>query len=231
MKIDILTLFPEMFVPLKESIIGRASDAGKLEINIINIRDYSPDRKHFKCDDYAFGGGCGMLMMPEPIYNAIEAIDPNHSFYRIYMTPTGNLFNDCRAREMALKDKDIILLCGHYEGVDQRVIDLCIDEEISVGDYILTGGELPAMIVVDAVSRYIDGVLGNSESAYSDSFSNGLLEYPQYTRPRVFKGLEVPEVLLSGHHENIDKWRNEQSEYLTRKRRPELIKEKDHGDD
>ncbi len=226
MKISILTLFPEMFAPLNESIIGRATENGKLKIDIVNIRDYSPDRKHFKCDDYAFGGGCGMLMMPEPIYNAIEALDPNHCCRRIFLSPAGEIFNNDKARELAQENKDLILLCGHYEGVDQRVVDLCIDEEISIGDFILTGGELPAMIVTDAVSRYIDGVLGNGESAYSDSFSDGLLEYPQYTRPRVFKGMEVPEVLLSGHHENIAKWRKEQSESITKKKRPELFKEK-----
>lgn len=230
MKISILTLFPDMFAPLKESIIGRATESGALDVSVINIRDYSPDKKHFKCDDYAFGGGCGMLMMPEPIYNAFQAIDPSHKALRIYLSPAGKVFNNAKAREIAEKNIDIILLCGHYEGVDQRIIDLCIDEEISIGDFVLTGGELPAMIVVDAVARYIDGVLGNSESAYSDSFSDGLLEYPQYTRPRVFMGLEVPEILLTGHHENIEKWRKEQSKILTEKRRPDLLSRSKDGE-
>lgn len=198
MNITVLTLFPEMFAPLFESVIGRAVNGGKLNIKIVNIRDYA-ENKHFKCDDYPFGGGAGMVMMPQPIGSAIEAADPDHRAHRIYMSPRGRVFTQKRAVELS-ELGDLLILCGHYEGVDQRVIDLYIDEELSVGDYVLTGGELPAMVVCDCVARYVEGVI-SGESLKDESFSAGLLEYPQYTRPAVYKGLSVPEVLLSGNHE------------------------------
>ena len=221
MRIDILSLFPEMFAPLKESILKRATESGKLEINVINIRDYSKD-KHKKCDDYTFGGGPGMLMMPQPIYDAITSIDGYKDALKIYLSPKGEVFSQEKSRIFAENYDHLILLCGHYEGVDQRIIDLLIDEEISIGDYVLTGGELPAMVLVDAVSRHIDGVLHSSDSAEIESFEGGLLEYPQYTKPREFMGLEVPDVLVSGDHGKIAKWRKEQAEKLTKERRPDL---------
>lgn len=221
MNITVLTLFPEMFAPLFESVIGRAVNGGKLNIKIVNIRDYA-ENKHFKCDDYPFGGGAGMVMMPQPIGSAIEAADPDHRAHRIYMSPRGRVFTQKRAVELS-RLGDILILCGHYEGVDQRVIDLYIDEELSVGDYVLTGGELPAMVVCDCVARYVEGVI-SGESLKDESFSAGLLEYPQYTRPAVYKGLSVPEVLLSGNHEKVDAWRREQSLEITRKNRPDLLK-------
>ena len=221
MDITVLTLFPEMFAPLKESIIGRAVNGGKLNIKVVNIRDYA-ENKHFKCDDYPFGGGAGMVMMPQPIGSAIEAADPDHRAHRIYMSPRGRVFTQKRAVELS-RLGDLLILCGHYEGVDQRVIDLYIDEELSVGDYVLTGGELPAMVVCDCVARYVEGVI-SGESLKDESFSAGLLEYPQYTRPAVYKGLSVPEVLLSGNHEKVDAWRREQSLEITRKNRPDLLK-------
>ena len=219
MRIDILTLFPEMFAPLDASIIGRARKSGKIEINLINPRDYSQD-KHKKCDDYPFGGGAGMLMTPQPIASAIEAVDPEHEARRIYMSPKGGRLNQTKVRELACNDR-LLLLCGHYEGVDQRIIDLYIDEEISIGDYVLTGGELPAMIVTDAVSRYVSGVI-SEESLKKESFAGDFLEYPQYTRPRVFKGLEVPEILLSGDHGKVEEWKDKKSEEITEKMRPDL---------
>ncbi len=221
MKIDILTLFPEMFVALKESIIGSAQKDNKIQINIVNIRDYTED-KHLKCDDYPFGGGAGMVMMPQPIGSAMEALDPEHTARRIYMSPKGETFRQQKVFEL-LAYEHLILLCGHYEGVDQRIIDLFIDEEISIGDYVLTGGELPAMVVADAVSRYVEGVLSPS-SLVDESFSDNMLEYPHYTRPQEYKGLTVPEVLRSGDHAKIDKWRREQALEITKKRRPDLLK-------
>ncbi len=221
MDITVLTLFPEMFAPLKESIIGRAVNGGKLNIKVVNIRDYA-ENKHFKCDDYPFGGGAGMVMMPQPIGSAIEAVDPEHRAHRIFMSPRGRTFSQKIAVEFAQKE-NLLLLCGHYEGVDQRVIDMYIDEELSIGDYVLTGGELPAMVVCDCVARYVDGVI-SGESLKDESFSAGLLEYPQYTRPAVYKGVPVPEVLLSGNHEKVDEWRREKSLELTRKNRPDLLK-------
>ena len=223
MKITILTLFPEMFVPLKESIIGRAADSGKLQIDIVNIRDYSQDR-HSKCDDYPFGGGAGMVMMPQPIASAIEAADPSHAAHRIYMSPKGQRFTQQKVFELVEKP-EILLLCGHYEGVDQRVIDMFIDEEISIGDYVLTGGELPAMVVCDAVARYVDGVLSQG-SLVDESFADGMLEYPQYTRPAVFRGESVPQVLLSGNHQKVAEWRRGESLKLTKKLRPDLLQDK-----
>lgn len=222
MKIDVLTLFPEMFDALKSSIIGKAQINGLLAINTYQIRDYSAD-KHKKCDDYAFGGGAGMLMTPQPLYDAIQAADPDHSALRIYLSPKGRVLNQKTVTKLAKLDH-ILLLCGHYEGIDQRIIDHHIDMELSIGDYVLTGGELPAMVLIDSVSRYIEGVLGSGESTAEESFSQSLLEYPQYTRPAVFMDIPVPEVLLSGHHENVAKWRKEQSLLITQKNRPDLLK-------
>ena len=222
MRIDILTLFPEMFAPLKESILGRAQKDGKLQFNVVNLRDYTDD-KHLKCDDYPFGGGAGMVMMPQPIGSAIDALDPEHKARRIYMSPKGETFKQQKVFEL-LSYEHLILLCGHYEGVDQRVIDLFIDEEISIGDYVLTGGELPAMVVTDCVCRYVDGVISHS-SLVDESFSENLLEYPQYTRPQVYKGLAVPDVLRSGDHAKVDAWRREQSIAITKKYRPDLLNE------
>ena len=221
MKIDILTLFPEMFTPLKTSIIGRATTSGKLEINVYDIREYTLD-KHKKCDDTPFGGGAGMVMMAQPIVDAVLSIDPEHKAKRIYMSPKGKTLNQKIVLEYA-KEENLLLLCGHYEGVDQRAIDLVIDEELSIGDYVLTGGELPAMVVTDAVSRYVSGVI-SSQSLEQESFSTNLLEYPQYTKPREFMGLKVPEVLRSGHHGKIDEWRKAKSREITLKNRPDLIK-------
>ena len=221
MKIDILTLFPEMFAPLKTSIIGRAVESGKLDINVVDIRNYTLD-KHNKCDDTPFGGGAGMVMMAQPIASAIEAVDPDHKARRIFMSPRGKTFNQKLVLEYG-KEEHLLLLCGHYEGVDQRVIDLFIDEELSIGDFVLTGGEIPAMAVVDAVARYVDGVI-NQDSLSQESFASGLLEYPQYTRPQEFMVLKVPEVLTSGHHANIEKWRKEKSLEITKKNRPDLLK-------
>ena len=220
MKITILTLFPDMFAPLKESIIGRAQAEGKISIEIVNIRDFA-ENKHFKCDDYPFGGGAGMVMMPQPIGSAIEAVDPRHEARIIYLSPKGQTFTQSKVFELTGYDS-LLLLCGHYEGVDQRVIDLFIDEEISIGDYVLTGGELPAMVVCDCVARYVDGVISGG-SLVDESFSGAGLEYPQYTRPAEYKGLKVPEVLLSGDHKKIDDWRASEGLKLTRMRRPDLL--------
>ena len=219
MQFDVLTLFPEMFEPLNKSIIGRAKEKGLINVNLINIRDFSKN-KHKKVDDTPYGGGAGMVMMPDVVYDAYKSLDSKDTKV-IYMSPQGQKLNQKKVVELS-KEKHIILLCGHYEGIDQRVIDEIVDEEISIGDYVLTGGELPAMIVIDSVSRYIEGVL-KDDSTKEESFSEGLLEYPQYTRPEVFNGKQVPEVLLSGHHENIDKWRREQSLINTKKKRPDLL--------
>ncbi len=224
MKIDILTLFPEMFAPLKTSIIGKAVDGGILDIRITDIREYSKD-KHHKCDDYPFGGGAGMVMLPQPIFDAVNDIDPERKAHRIYMSPKGKTLDMPLVKRLAGENRDLVLLCGHYEGVEQRVLDLCFDEEISIGDYVLTGGELPAMVLVDSVARYVDGVLGSESSVIEESFSDNMLEYPQYTRPQIFEGIPVPDVLLSGHHANIEKWRKEQSEKLTKKLRPDLLED------
>ena len=222
MRIDILTLFPEMFTPLTESIIGRAEDKGLIEINLINIRDYSED-KHKKCDDAPFGGGAGMLMTAQPIASAIESVDKDHKAHRIYFSPKGRTFTQKIAKEMVSSFQHIVLLCGHYEGIDQRIIELYIDEEISTGDYVLTGGELPAMVFTDCIARLIDGVISN-DSLNEESFENGMLEYPQYTRPQEFKGLKVPEVLVSGNHAEVEKWRKEQALKITEEKRPDLLK-------
>lgn len=221
MRIDILTLFPEMFSALNESILGRAQKQGKVEINVVNIRDYTED-KHLKCDDYPFGGGAGMVMMPQPIGSAIEAVDPRHEARRIYLSPKGETLVQQKVFSL-LSYERLVLLCGHYEGVDQRVIDLFIDEEISIGDYVLTGGELPAMVLCDCVCRYVDGVISTS-SLVDESFSDNLLEYPQYTRPKEYKGMCVPEVLSSGDHAKVDEWRRREAMKLTKEKRPDLLK-------
>ena len=219
MRIDILTLFPEMFAPLKESIIKRATEDGKIEIFITNIRDFA-QAPHYRCDDMPFGGGAGMVMMCEPIFKAIESVKQENSKI-FYMSPRGKVFKQEIAREMS-KLEHIILLCGHYEGIDQRVIDHFNIEELSIGDYVLTGGELPAMVVADSIIRLIPGVI-REESTLDESFSENLLEYNQYTRPAEFRGMQVPEVLLSGHHKNIEEWRKAQSLEITKKNRPDLL--------
>ena len=221
MKFDILTLFPEMFEPLKKSIIGKALEKNIIEINLINIRDFSKD-KHKRVDDTPYGGGAGMVIRPDVVYDAYSSIK-NKDAKVYYLSPKGNVLNQEKIKRLS-KEKHIVLLCGHYEGIDQRVLDEIVDEEISIGDYVLTGGELPAMVLIDSVSRYVDGVL-NKESIEEESFSNGLLEYPQYTRPEIFLDKRVPEVLISGHHENIKKWRIEKSIDITKSKRPELLKE------
>lgn len=210
MKISILTLFPEMFVALDESIIGRAQASGKIEIEIVNIRDFA-EGKHKKCDDEIFGGGAGMLMMAEPIVKAVESIKTPESVV-LYTSPKGQTLCQSVVEDLA-KIKHLVIICGHYEGIDQRAIDLCVDREISIGNYVLTGGELPAMVIADAVARYVPGVI-TAESLLEESFTGNNLEYPQYTRPRVFRGLEVPEVLLSGNHAEIKKWREGHSKKI-----------------
>ena len=221
MQFDVLTLFPEMFEILNESIIGRAKEKGLINVNLINIRDFSKN-KHKKVDDTPYGGGAGMVMEPTVVYDAYCSVkEPNVKV--IYMSPQGKTLNQQMVQDLA-KEENIILLCGHYEGIDQRVIDEIVDEEISIGDYVLTGGELPAMVLIDSVSRYVEGVL-KEDSVQEESFTDGLLEYPQYTRPEVFLGKRVPEVLLSGHHENIKKWRRNQSIINTYLKRPDLLKE------
>ena len=220
MRIDILTLFPEMFSPLKESIIKRAVEDEKVEINIINIRDFA-NPPHFKCDDEPFGGGAGMVMLCEPLFKAIESVEKEDSKI-FYMSPRGRVFNQQIAREMS-ELNHIILLCGHYEGIDQRVIDYFNIEELSIGDYVLTGGELPAMVISDSIIRLIPGVI-KAESTQEESFSTNLLEYNQYTRPADFRGMKVPEILLSGHHKKIDEFRQQQSLEITQKNRPDLLK-------
>ena len=220
MKFDVLTLFPEMFEILNQSIIGKAIEKKLIDINLINIRDFSKD-KHKKVDDTPYGGGAGMVMKPDVVYDAYKSIKDKNAKV-IYMSPQGKELNQKKVEEL-LKESHLIILCGHYEGIDQRVLDKIVDEEISIGDYVLTGGEIPAMVLIDSVSRYVKGVL-KEESIKEESFSNGLLEYPQYTRPEEFEGMKVPEVLLSGHHENIEKWRKEKTLEITKKRRPELLK-------
>ena len=219
MHFDVLTLFPEMFEILNESIIGKAKQKGLININLINIRDFSKD-KHKKVDDTPYGGGAGMVLMPDVVYDAYKSVKDDKAKV-IYMSPQGKKLSQDKVEELS-KQERLILLCGHYEGIDQRVIDTIVDEEISIGDYVLTGGELPAMVLIDSVSRYIEGVL-KEDSTKEESFSNGLLEYPQYTRPEVFGSQRVPEVLLSGHHQNIDKWRREQSLKMTLNKRPDLL--------
>ena len=221
MKIEILTLFPEMFEALRASIIGRATSSGKLDIKIINIRDFSED-KHKKCDDTPFGGGAGMVMTPQPLASALKSIRGYKSARKIFMSPSGERLNQQMVTNLAT-EKHLIIVCGHYEGIDQRFIDLFNLEEISIGDYVLTGGEIPAMALVDSVSRYIGGVLGNNESLTEESFSSGMLEYPQYTKPREFMGVAVPEVLTSGDHKKIAEWRKARALEKTARVRPDLL--------
>ena len=219
MKFDVLTLFPEMFEPLKQSIIKRAAEKKLIDIKLVNIRDFSED-KHNKVDDTPYGGGAGMLMKPDVVDRAYNSVKSENAKV-IYLTPQGKTLNQKIVKDLS-KQEHLILLCGHYEGIDQRVLDKIVDEEISIGDYVLTGGELPAMVLIDSVSRYVEGVLSN-ESTEEESFSNGLLEYPQYTRPEIFDNVKVPDVLISGHHENIRKWRRERSLENTFKKRPEML--------
>ena len=219
MKFSVLTLFPEMFDCLKQSIIGRAEEKNLININIINMRDFSKD-KHKKVDDTPYGGGAGMVIKPDIVYDSFKSINDNKAKV-IFLSPQGKKLNQKEVERLS-KEEHLILLCGHYEGIDQRVLDEIVNEEISIGDYVLTGGELPAMVLIDSVSRYIDGVL-DSESIKEESFSNNLLEYPQYTRPEIFLDKKVPEVLISGHHENIRKWRRKESLRNTYNKRPELL--------
>ncbi len=221
MKISVLTIFPEMLKPMIESsILGRAIKKGIIEIEVINIRDFA-ESKHKNTDDYPFGGGVGMLMMAQPIFSAFESIKTEDSV-SIYMSPQGETLTPDIAKDLS-GNKHLIILCGHYEGVDQRVLDNLIDREISIGDYVLTGGELAALVVIDATARFIDGVLGSVDSAYEDSFSDGLLECPQYTRPADYKGMKVPDVLLSGNHKLITAWQREMQLKVTLKKRPDLL--------
>lgn len=224
MRIEIATLFPEMCeAVLGESIVGRARRAGKIEVNCRQIREYTQD-KHRRVDDTPYGGGMGMVMQCEPIYNCYKAVcnEIGTKPHTIYMSPKGKIFNQQKAVELS-KMENILIICGHYEGVDQRIIDRIVDEEISIGDYVLTGGEIPAMTVVDAVARMCDGVLSDEMCFKDESIYSGLLEYPQYTRPEVWEGESVPPVLLSGHHKNIEKWRLEKSLEITAERRPDLL--------
>ena len=221
MKINILTLFPEMFAPLQESMLGRAREKGILDINLINIRDYTED-KHNRVDDTPFGGGAGMVMQVQPILSAYRE---NHlQGPCLYMSPRGKMLNGEMAESLS-RQEEVTILCGHYEGVDQRALDLLQAEEVTIGDYILTGGELPAMVLVDTVARFLDGVLAGEESVKEESVYSGLLEYPHYTKPREVEGLAVPEVLVSGNHEKIDLWRYEKSLEITKERRPDLFRE------
>ena len=222
MKFDVLTLFPEMFESLNQSIIGKGKEKGLIDINLVNIRDFSKN-KHKQVDDTPYGGGAGMVMKADVVYDAYKSLNAAKAKV-IYMSPQGKVLNQNKVQSLA-KEEHIILLCGHYEGIDQRVLDEIVDEEISIGDYVLTGGEIPAMVLIDSVSRYVDGVI-KKESTEEESFSNGLLEYPQYTRPETFLNSKVPEVLLSGNHQNIEKWRRQKSLENTYKKRPELLKNK-----
>lgn len=228
MKIDVLSLFPEMFDALNYSMIGRAKTSNLLDIKVTNIRDFTLD-KNKRCDDYSYGGGAGMIMTPQPLFDAIKSVKTSKS-HVIYMSPKGTLLNQEKVQELAGLNKDLVIICGHYEGIDERIIDLCVDEEISVGDYVLTGGELPAMTLIDAVARYIPNVLGNEDATEVESFTGSLLEYPQYTRPSIFMGKSVPDVLLSGNHEEVDKWRREMSISITKQRRPDLYQKFVHNE-
>ena len=231
MQFDVLTLFPEMFDILNESIIGRAKEKGLINVNLINIRDFSKN-KHKKVDDTPYGGGAGMVIQPDVVYDAYKSVISNMDDAEkstkarvIYMSPQGKKLDQQKVEELS-NQEHLILLCGHYEGIDQRVLDTIVDEEISIGDYVLTGGELPAMVLIDSVSRYVEGVLKDG-STTEESFSQGLLEYPQYTRPEVFEEQQVPEVLRSGNHQMINKWRREQSLKRTLEKRPDLLEKVD----
>lgn len=228
MNFHVLTLFPEMIEQgMHTSIIGRAIAGGYLSIDAINIRDYAFN-KHQKVDDYPYGGGAGMLMQAEPVYLAYESIQKKLGYRPrvVYLTPQGEVFHQTMAKELA-KEKDLVFLCGHYEGIDERVLDEIVTNYVSIGDYVLTGGELPAMVMMDSISRMVPGVLSNQESGETESFAENLLEYPQYSRPEEWHGQKVPPVLLSGHHANIEAWRREQSILRTAKRRPDLLKKAD----
>ena len=228
MNFHVLTLFPEMIEQgMHTSIIGRAIAGGYLSIDAINIRDYAFN-KHQKVDDYPYGGGAGMLMQAEPVYLAYESIQKKLGYRPrvVYLTPQGEVFHQTMAKELA-KEKDLVFLCGHYEGIDERVLDEIVTDYVSIGDYVLTGGELPAMVMMDSISRMVPGVLSNQESGETESFAENLLEYPQYSRPEEWHGQKVPPVLLSGHHANIEAWRREQSVLRTAKRRPDLLKKAD----
>ncbi len=225
MRFDVMTLFPEMIEnAMGESIIGRAAKNGILSVNAVNIRDFA-NNKHNHVDDYPYGGGFGMVMQCAPIYDCYQSItkDLKEKPHTIYMSPKGKVLTQKRARELSELD-NIVILCGHYEGVDQRVIDEIVDEEISIGDYVLTGGELAACVLIDCISRMIDGVLADKEAFENESHYSGLLEHPQYTRPEEWHGKRVPDILLSGHHANIEKWKYEQSLMLTKKLRPDMLK-------
>ena len=228
MNFHVLTLFPEMIEQgMHTSIIGRAIAGGYLSIDAINIRDYAFN-KHQKVDDYPYGGGAGMLMQAEPVYLAYESVQKKLGYRPrvVYLTPQGEVFHQTMAKELA-KEKDLVFLCGHYEGIDERVLDEIVTDYVSIGDYVLTGGELPAMVMMDSISRMVPGVLSNQESGETESFAGNLLEYPQYSRPEECHGQKVPPVLLSGHHTNIEAWRREQSVLRTAKRRPDLLKKAD----
>ena len=224
MRIDIITVLPELLTgPLDQSIIKRAQQKGLAEIHIHNLRDWSTDLRHRRVDDYAFGGTAGMVMQCEPIDRCISDLSSQRHYDEvIFVTPDGEMFNQHIANDLSMKE-NLIILCGHYKGIDYRIREHLITREISIGDYVLTGGELPAMVLIDCLSRFIPGVLGSEESAEDESHANGLLEYPQYTRPASFRGLDVPEILLNGHHANIAKWRHEQAMDKTRKMRPCLL--------
>ena len=224
-KFDVLTLFPEMFeAVLGGSITGRARNAGLLEMNFINIRDFSKD-KHRNTDDYPYSGGGGMLMTPQPIYDAYMSVAEGKTEkpHTVFLSPQGKVFDQKKAIELSKKDH-IVFLCGHYEGVDQRVLDMIVDEEISIGDFVLNGGEIPSMEVIDSVSRMVPGVLANEGSYTNESHFSGLLEHPQYTHPQEFMGVKIPEILISGHHKNIEKWKREQALLATLKKRPDMLK-------
>ncbi len=221
MKIEVLTLFPEIYDTLNVSVIGRALKNGVFEVEVHNIRDYSSD-KHKRCDDYPYGGGAGMVMTPQPLHDAIMAVDPDRKFLRIYLSPKGKKLEQSVVTELASVE-NIMLINGSYEGIDQRIIDLDVDMELSIGDYVLTSGDLASLVVINAVARYIPDVLGSEASTDEESFSQGYLEYPHYTRPPEFMGLSVPPVLLSGNHAEIAKWRKNQSEIITKEKRPDLL--------
>ena len=227
MKIDVLTLFPEMFAgPLDVSIVQRARKTGLLNLQVHNLRDWTHDR-HKTVDDRPFGGSAGMVLKPEPLFEAVESLG-NEQTKVILLTPTGRTFSQAIARELAV-DEHLLFICGSYEGVDERVREALVDDELSIGDYVLTNGGLPAMVIIDAVTRLLPGALGDDESAKDESFSHGLLEYPHYTRPAEFRGMKVPDVLLSGHHAEIDKWRAEQARLRTAQQRPDLLNDKNSG--
>ena len=226
MKFHILTLFPEMVQQgLATSILGRAAEKNLISIDAVNIRDYTQD-KHGKVDDYTYGGGAGMLMQAQPVYDAYRSVAGEKKIRCVYLTPQGAPFTQKKARELS-GEEELVLLCGHYEGIDERVLEEIVTDYVSIGDYVLTGGELPAMVMMDSISRMVPGVLSNQESGETESFAGNLLEYPQYSRPEEWHGKKVPEVLMSGHHANIEKWRREQSIIRTAKRRPDLLKKAD----